>query len=116
MAQSVHCTFSCILQIDNIHTAPSAKYFSCNASILRSKNPEATVDGMEIRDPMHVTITYYNALQETFKEEAVIVCIGALRITEDESGDPLLAVRAHYIIRFDPNLLVANISFRHPTD
>jgi hypothetical protein len=111
--QSVHCTFSCILQIDTINTAPGDKFFSCNASILRSDNPDAVVDGMEIRDTMPVAITYYNVFEETFKEEAVIICIGTLCITEEaqgKSGDPLLAVRAHYIIRFDSNCRVTSLT------
>jgi hypothetical protein len=99
MTQSTHCNFSCVLQIDDILSSPNDKNFSCYATIQNS--PHTVVQGIEYRDTIPVTVTYYNVFNETFLENAMIFCIGSLLITQEGSADPKLAVRSHCLIRFD---------------
>jgi hypothetical protein len=80
--------------------------FSCNATIQCPRSAE--IPGVEYRDTMSVVITYYNVYQETFLENAMILCIGSLLITEEDSVGLILAVRAHCLIRFE-------LSYRTPS-
>jgi hypothetical protein len=104
MTHSVHCNFSCILQIDTIHNSPEDRAFSCNATIQGS--PVVTIDGLQYRETMPVVVTYYNLFKETFLEGAMIICIGTLSIVEEDSADPSLAVRSNCLTRFETSFYV----------
>ena len=98
MTCSVHCTFSCVLQIDTIHSSPGEPMFSCNATMQGSLS--SVIDSLEYHDTMSVAITYYNVFNETFLENAMNFCIGSLLVTEEDSADPSLTVHSYCLIRF----------------
>jgi hypothetical protein len=104
---TLHCNFSCVLQIDAILSPLSDPKFSCNATIQSS--PSTIVDGIKYRDTMSIKVEYYNVFGESFPEEAMIFCIGSLCVTEGDSTDPLLTLRSHCLIRFGMVLLYYHI-------
>jgi hypothetical protein len=86
------------MQIDTITSVPNNPNFSCTATL--QTIPDITIDGLEEVDDISVTVNYYNALQETFREDAMIVCIGTLVVEEGDFTDPSLTIRSHCLIRF----------------
>ena len=67
------------------------------------------IPALEYRDTMSVAITYYNVYKETFLENAMMLCISSRSITEEDSVDPLLSVRAHCLLRFEPSYRVPSL-------
>jgi hypothetical protein len=96
---STHCTFICVLQIDEITSEPDDPKFSCNATMQTSPD-DTTIDGMDDRDTMSVELHYYNIYNDEFVENAMVICIGTLCVIEGDSADPLLIIRSHCLTRF----------------
>jgi len=87
------------MQIDRILS--KAINFSCKASIQSSR--DATIKGIEYHDNIPVTIDYYNTFDESFLQDAMILCIGTLTITPQKASIPKLTVQSHCLIRFGYN-------------
>ena len=103
-----HCTFTCILQIDEILSEPNDPKFSCNAMIQTS--PDTTINGVvDDYDAMSVKVHYYNVFNNIFVKNAMVFCIRSLYVIEGNSTtltDPLLTIRSHCLIRFRTVLLL----------
>ena len=98
MAACVYCNFICILQIDSILSTSGEKNFTCTA-IMQGPPIKATINGLQKRDSMPVTIRYYNIVNDIFAENAMISCVGSLSVHNQDSGDPALDIRSHCLIR-----------------
>jgi hypothetical protein len=69
-------------------------------------SPEGTViDGLVYPDTLSTKVHYYNALQEEFVENAMVFCIGSLRVTDTGDPKPVLTIQSHCLIRFEIILL-----------
>ena len=98
MAARVHCNFTCGLQIDSILSSSGEKNFVCTAT-MQGPPTAVTIDRLQKRDTMTVTIRYYNIFNDIFLENAMIFCIGSLSVHNQESSDSSLEVRSHCLIR-----------------
>jgi len=115
---TVHCNFSCVLQIHTNQTLPDALIFRCTATIQFS--PNNIPDGIDYYETLQVKVEYYNAFQETFLENAMVFCIGSLCIAEGKSATPDPTIHSHCLIRFVVILFHycynANLHFSAPGD
>ena len=95
---TVHCNFSCVLQIHTIQSSPDASVLRYITTIQFSTN--YIPDGIDYYETLLVNVKYYNAFQETFLENAMVFYIRSLYITKGKSTLPDLTIRLHYLIRF----------------
>ena len=94
---TVHCNFSCVLQIHTIQSSPDASVLRYITTIQFST--DYIPDGIDYYETLLVNVEYYNAFQETFLENAMVFCIGSLYITEGKSTTPDATIHSHCLIR-----------------
>jgi hypothetical protein len=104
---TVHCNFTCVLQIDELLSSSKAPKFICDATIQMSipTNEGIAIDGIVYPDTLSTKVHYYNGLLEEFVENAMVFCIGTLRVTDTGDPKPVLTIQSHCLIRFGIILL-----------
>ena len=89
MSRITHCNMAGLLQIDNITSPPTDRFFTCAASIL-------SVDCTYIS----IAVTYYNDKSEQFANGAIAFFSGPLMVAESSATEPRLCIRPNLLITY----------------
>jgi hypothetical protein len=125
MLKDLHCSFSCVLQIDSIFSAQDDFRFACRAllqvsvfsvmlymsfelktnnyimlTVQLSSSSDVKINNLLCSELISVDITFTDDLKEHLVENAIIFCIGSLLVDELDSDDPSLTVCAQCLIIF----------------
>jgi hypothetical protein len=98
MARAVHCDFAGLLLIDQYDCSPQERNFSCIASI--QGRCLAQFEGLDVPGTIPVSLTYYNTFGVTFHLGAVVYCNGSLTVTDQDTENPWLSLKADSLIRY----------------
>jgi hypothetical protein len=105
MSRTVHCHVSGLLELDSII---GSSPFLTSIALIHGV-PLSAGDNLSIP----VNLTYYNSTGDQFSHGTVVFCSGSLVIAESSDDRPQLSIKAHFLIRFVPDIVV---TFDHFTD